>query len=84
MRFLQEARDQIAHMLAAALLVGVLLWSPYTAPLVAFGIGYVRELTEEGTPVTLTKMVRAVITSKLDLFFWTLGGALALWIVGGF
>lgn len=74
-----ELRDQAAHFVAAASIVllcagGSSLWQ---AALLGFICGFIRELTEMGTPVSLLKAFNALISSKLDLTFWTLGGAAA-------
>lgn len=78
----KELRDQTAHAVAAMVIVLIIgFWfHPLTYALGGFLIGFVRELTEEGTPVTLAKAVEAVRTSKLDLMFWTIGG-IAAWFV---
>ena len=75
---MKELRDQSAHLAAAA--IGILpcaLWGPGIATLAwaTFFMGLVREVTEEGTPVTPGKVIYAVRHSKLDLAFWAAGGA---------
>lgn len=72
---MKELRDQSAHFFVAFL------------PLVLFGVfpniitgcfagflwGLTREVTEEGSPVTISK-VRNALGSRLDLAFWSLAG----------
>jgi len=74
---MKELRDQTAHAAAAFLILLPPVLYPHwaTLALAGFCIGMVREITEEGTPVTLSK-IRKALDSKLDLTFWTLGGAL--------
>jgi pheromone shutdown protein TraB len=72
--------DQPAHMATAivAILPFAIAPSIATGAFAGFVIGMVREITEEGA-VSLAA-VRAVFASRgsrLDLLFWTLGGALA-------
>lgn len=77
-RLLKELRDQSLHMgWCAAILLPVALWPGLlTFALAGFGCGLIREVTEEGAPVTPGKVLYAARVSKLDLAFWTLGGAL--------
>lgn len=72
----KELRDQSAHALTAAVVLLPVLILPTLigVPLSAFLCGVIREITEEGTPVTLVKIIKAVMTSKLDLVGWTIGG----------
>jgi hypothetical protein len=74
----KELRDQPLHVgWCAAVLLPVALWpSLPTFTLAGFMAGLIREVTEEGAPVTPAKVWRAITTSWLDLAFWTLGGAL--------
>jgi hypothetical protein len=75
---LKELRDQSAHAVACALVLVPALVAPSIASFTwaAFMCGLIREVTEEGTPVTAAKVAKAIGTSKLDLFFWTLSGAI--------
>lgn len=73
--------DQVAHASAAAIfLFPAALWpNPLTFALAGASIGFVRELTEVGplvTPEALSKAL-ADAPSRLDVFFWALGGFLA-------
>ena len=74
---MKEYRDQAAHAAAAfaVLILFGLLPCILTGAIAGFGIGLVRELTEEGE-VSLAAL-RAALGSKLDLSFWALGGAIA-------
>jgi hypothetical protein len=73
----KELRDQAAHFTAAVVvLLPVILFPCFlTGALSGFGIGLVRELTEEGE-ISLNAL-HGALSSRLDLTFWTLGGALA-------
>lgn len=73
-----EALDQAAHAAAAIILaLPVLLWpSVATCAWAGFVAGMIREVTEEGHPVTFRKIGRA-LGSWEDLLGWTIGGALA-------
>lgn len=75
---MKELRDQSAHLIAAVvILLPLALWpSIVTFTVAGFLCGMVREITEEGTPVTLAK-VRSALHSYLDLTFWALGGMVA-------
>jgi hypothetical protein len=75
---LKEIRDQSAHAVACALALAPAMIAPSVASFTwaAFICGLIREVTEEGTPVTAAKVAKAIGTSKLDLFFWTLTGAI--------
>jgi len=70
-----EVRDQAAHVVAVGImLLPIFLWpSVFTAAWAGFWAGVVRELTELGNPVTLAKLHKAIICSKLDLTFWMIG-----------
>jgi hypothetical protein len=76
MNLRKELRDQSAHMIAAGLILAPLALAPgpITFTWAGFACGMIREITEEGRPVTLAKIIRAVRVSKLDLTFWTLAG----------
>lgn len=71
----KQLRDQSAHVIAsAAALTPAALWpNPFTFAWAGFCLGMVREVTEEGPPVTVRSVVAAV-SSWRDLLFWTLGG----------
>ncbi len=73
---MKERRDQFAHFAAAvAILLPMACFPNFWAFVWAgFAIGMVREITEEGSPVTFVKVQNALL-SWLDLSFWTLGGA---------
>ena len=73
----KEIRDQLAHAGAAlqCLVPFGLIPCILTGALAGFGIGLVREITEEGE-VSLPALKKA-LGSRLDLSFWTLGGAIA-------
>lgn len=64
--------DQAAHMFAAmAVLAPLLIWpSPVAGALSGLGAGLIREITEQGSPLSGG--------SLLDLLFWSIGGALAV------
>lgn len=74
---MKEFRDQSAHAAAAIIcLLPVALFPSIIAGAISgFGIGLVRELTEEGE-ISLAALKEA-LGSKLDLSFWALGGAIA-------
>lgn len=74
---MDEVRDQAAHAGAAilALLPAALAPGALTFAWAGFCLGLVREVTEEGAPVTLGRL-RAALRSYSDLAFWTLGGLL--------
>ncbi len=82
--FKGEVRDQIAHTIAAIVIIAPLLAFPsvLTAAWVGFMIGTVREVTELKNPVTPAKIWNAIVNSKLDLTFWTLGAAVAYLLFG--
>lgn len=73
----KELRDQAAHfgaglVFALPLAIDV---NPLTGIIATGGYGLVREVTEEGAPVTLAK-VRAALRSWKDLLGWSLPGLL--------
>ena len=72
---MKELRDQVAHFLAATVALFPLVCWPgvLTFTWAGFMLGLVREVTEEGAPVTGPKALRA-LRSWRDLTFWTLGG----------
>jgi hypothetical protein len=74
---MKELRDQAAHAGAALIILILFGLAPnvLTGALAGFGIGLVRELTEEGK-ISLAAL-KAALGSKLDLSFWALGGAIA-------
>jgi hypothetical protein len=84
----KELRDQSAHMAAGAIAVvpaTVLGLSPLSLAWITFCMGMVREVGEEGKPVTFAKIYKA-LGSRRDLTFWALIGALvglAAWAVQG-
>jgi hypothetical protein len=73
---MSEARDQAAHVAAAVIGLAPLVLAPniITGAWAGFCMGMVREVTEEGE-VTLAAFKRA-LGSRLDLAFWTIGGAI--------
>jgi len=73
----KEIRDQLAHAGASILLLLPfgLLPCILTGAIAGLGIGLIREITEEGE--VSRKALKAALGSKLDLSFWTLGGAIA-------
>ena len=79
MNLSKEPRDQTAHVLwGLSILLPILLWpSLWTSIYAGLMLGLIREITEEHTPVTPQKVLRAIRVSKLDLAFWTFSGALA-------
>jgi hypothetical protein len=79
MSWYKEPRDQAAHTFSAFAILSVVLHWPSIASFACAGffLGLIREITEEGQPVTLAKAWSAIRSSKLDLTFWTLGGAAA-------
>ena len=70
--------DQGSHLSAAILVLVPLVMAPglLSGAWAGFWLGYVREITEEGAVVTLAS-IKAAFGSKLDLIFWTAGGALS-------
>lgn len=76
-RLTRELRDQSAHAAVAAIVVIMAaLFGFVGAVFAAFTVGLVREVTEEGTPVTGAKLVRA-LGSWRDLLGWSAGGVIA-------
>lgn len=73
----KELRDQSAHSAAAVVALLPLALAPclLTGAWAGFCIGIVREVTEEGE-ISVAALKRA-LHSRLDLAFWTLGGAFA-------
>lgn len=74
----KEVPDQLAHgaVGAAILLPLVLMPSFYALVWGFFACGWLREITEEGTPVTPAKALKA-LSSVTDLLGWTLWGVVA-------
>jgi hypothetical protein len=74
----KEILDQALHCAVALLCLLPLALAPnaLSGAVSGFLLGLVREVTEEGDPVSLAKL-RAALGSKLDLSFWALGGAVA-------
>lgn len=72
-----EIRDQLAHAGAALLCLLPVALAPsiFTGAISGLACGLIREITEEGE-VSL-EALKAALGSKLDLTFWTLGGAIA-------
>jgi len=73
--------DQATHALLGCAFIApvVLNPCPLTAAIAGAGLGFVRELTEEGRYFSF-KALRTVLTdanSMCDVAFWTLGGLLA-------
>jgi hypothetical protein len=81
---LDELRDQSAHITGAICAIGPLAAYPsiWTAALAGFALGMSREIGEERPPTTIEKLRRIFAVQKLDLFFWTIGGASA-WLIFG-
>lgn len=73
----KEIRDQLAHAGAALLcLLPIVLLPGYIGGAVSgFLCGMIREVTEEGDPVSLASVLAALHSWK-DLAAWTAGGAL--------
>ena len=73
----KEIRDQLAHAGAALLcLLPLAIFPGYIGgALSGFLCGMIREVTEEGDPVSLGS-VKDALHSWKDLTAWTLGGAL--------
>lgn len=73
----KEIRDQALHCAAALLCLLPVALAPsiITGAISGLLVGLVREITEEGE-VSLAAL-RSALGSKLDLSFWTLGGAIA-------
>lgn len=74
--FKTELRDQSLHFFSAFLLLTIITLIPSvpTYALCGFLFGFIREISELGTPITKEKMKLAIVNQKLDLTFWTLGG----------
>jgi hypothetical protein len=74
----KEIIDQALHCAAALLCLLPVALAPniLTGAISGLLCGLVREVTEEGDPVSLAK-IKAALGSRLDLSFWALGGALA-------
>jgi hypothetical protein len=72
---MKELRDQAAHAAAALLCLLPLALAPNAigGTFSGFLIGLVREVTEEGVPVSADKL-RAALGSWKDLCGWSLGG----------
>ena len=72
---MKEIRDQAAHAAAAVLCLLPLAIAPNVigGVLSGFLVGLVREVTEEGDPVSIDKL-RAALGSWKDLLGWSLGG----------
>ena len=79
-----ELLDQTAHMVVAFLILSLFVFGVKKKPLLiglicGFFIGFIREVTEEGSLIT-PEIVMAVfrdIDAYIDLFFWSLGGFFA-------
>lgn len=74
--FKTELRDQTLHFVIAFSLLSVITLIP-SVPIYAlcgFLFGYLREVSELGTPTTKQTLKLAFTNQKLDLTFWTLGG----------
>lgn len=71
--------DQSSHVAAATVFFLPFLLAPcaLTAALATGGYGVVREVTEEGNPVTWAKVKAALsgTNSLIDVAFWSLTGA---------
>ena len=76
-RIRKELRDQSAHGLTGTIgALPVLAWPGILAcAWLFFVMGMVREVAEEGTPVTLRKIGHAARSSWWDLSWWTAFGA---------
>ncbi len=79
-----EILDQSAHMIVSLLILSIFLFGSKKRPLLSglisgFFIGCIREVTEEGTLVTLEVVTDVFkdIDAYIDLTFWALGGVLA-------
>jgi hypothetical protein len=74
---MNQLRDQAAHFSVSLLVLLPFAIAPgfLTGALAGFAMGLVREVTEENA-VSLDAL-RAALGSRLDLAFWTLGGATA-------
>lgn len=81
MKISKQVVDQAAHFTTAIATLSLVLQFPgvITAALTGATIGLVRELTEAGATVTWAAL-RSVVAShgsRIDIAFWTLGGAMA-------
>ncbi len=76
----KELVDQTIHFAVPYLVLSLLHLAPHllTYAFAGFVIGLIREITEEGNPVTLPKL-RKALQSYSDLTFWILGGLAAGW-----
>jgi len=79
-----EILDQSAHIIVSLLILSIFLFGSKKKPLFSglisgFFIGCIREVTEEGTLVTLEVVADVFkdIDAYIDLTFWALGGLLA-------
>jgi hypothetical protein len=72
---MKEIREQLAHVGAAILCLLPLAIAPNIVGgiLSGFLVGLVREVSEEGNPVSIDKL-RAALGSWKDLCGWSLGG----------
>lgn len=71
--------DQSAHLFGAIVIVGPLIISPsiFSSLWAGFGIGIVRELSQNNKQVTWDGIKKIVTPgSLLDIFFWTMGAGL--------
>ena len=82
--FKTELRDQTLHFSVAFMVLGLIAAFPsiWTFAFAGFVCGFIREISELGLPVTLSKFKPAFMNQKLDLMFWTLGGIMA-WLIFG-
>lgn len=72
--------DQSAHMAAAILFLSPLIAYPawWSAMFAGFGLGFIRELSTQGSQVTVEKIKGAFDKwSSVDIAFWTIGGLVA-------
>lgn len=72
--------DQGAHFVAAFAIVAIAFAAPNAATgfIVGASLGTIREITEEGGPITKAKIKNALSGwSLLDVAFWGLGGLVA-------
>jgi len=79
-----EILDQSAHLVVSLLILSIFLFGSKHRPLLSglisgFFIGCIREVTEEGTLVTLEVVADVFkdVDAYIDLTFWALGGLLA-------
>lgn len=81
--FRTELRDQSLRFTSALLILGMLAYHPaaWTFAIAGFLLGFIREISELGVPVTFAKFKPAIMNQKLDLTFWTLGGLTAWFVV---